>query len=210
MTAKLARLLDLITERTGLRELPLRPGASPSRVQRLERHLATTLPEHYREMLRCFNGQEIDPALMFAPEEVMFIDDAEVLELWTAFGEHRDDDFIEELQDEGRVRCVLYHPGRIPIAYNELAGRYLCLDQIPGPRGRVDQLVVNVNEIDCVVVEDDLAAWIGRLAWLLETGKADFRRQPPEYGAGYWFESAGRHIDFFLYRELTASSPDLG
>lgn len=204
-TATLDRLLALVLEQTGLQELPIWPGCSPSQLQRLEDGLATRLPDDYREIVRRVNGQKDDPFLLFPPGELMFLSDAELLQLWTAFSEYRDDEFIDELQDEGRVRSVLYHPGRIPIAYNELAGRYLCIDQLPGPEGRMNQLVVNYNEIDCVVLEDSVGVWIDRLLWLLETGKATVRRQPPEYGEGYWFEANGRHVDHQLYRELTPS-----
>jgi cell wall assembly regulator SMI1 len=163
------------------------------------------LPDDYRELLERVNGQEVSPALLFPPEDLTLLSDVELIELWDSFVKYTDDDFIDELQDDDKVHAVLYHPGRIPIAYNELGGRYLCLDQIPGPAGHMNQLVVNFNEIDSIVLEDSVAAWIDRLVWLLETGKAAVRRQPSEYGEGFWFEADGRHVDLELYRELTRS-----
>lgn len=201
------RLLSLIREQTGLDQLPFRPGCSPSCLRELEESLRLSLPEDYRELLRCFNGQEHQPELTFPPDGLMFLSDAEVLGLWREFDQYRDDErFADELRDADRVRSVLYHRGRIPIAYNESGGCYLCLDRIPGPAGHLDQLVVNVDEIDCVALEDSVATWIERLVWLMETGRAAVREQPHEYGEGYWFEAGGQYLDHQLYRELTASS----
>lgn len=207
-TGSLHRLLALIGEQTGLDPLPLRPGCSPSRLQKLEAELGFRLPDDYRELLSTFNGQERDPELTFPPDGLVFLDDADVIRLWHEFCAHQDDErFAEQLRDEDRVRWVLYHRGRVPIAHNESGGHYLCLDRVPGPRGRLDQLVFNVDEIECVVLENSITDLVRRYLALLESGRLTVRRQPSEYGQGYWFTASGRYVDHAVYRELAASSP---
>ncbi|HEY5880198.1 MAG TPA: SMI1/KNR4 family protein [Nakamurella sp.] len=201
----MSRLISLVRDQTGLDRLPLRPGCSDSRVSRLESELGISLPDAYRELLRCFNGQEGQPELTFPPENVVFLSDSEVSRLCREFREYHDDDqFAMELRDADRVRSVLYHRGRVPIAFNESGGVYLCVDLIPGPAGTLGQLLVNINEIDCVVLERGTAELIERYARFLETGSVTVERQSPEYGDGYWWARDGRYLDYAGYREIAA------
>jgi cell wall assembly regulator SMI1 len=196
---KLARLFGLLREQTGLDSLPFNEGCSRTELLQLEERVEVQLPDDYRTFLEHANGQSDWHTLVFPPDQLAFLATDDVLELWEQFNQFRDEQFIEQLRCDERVRAVLYHPERLPIAYNEAGGRYLCIDTIPGPNGRSGQLVFNVNEVDVVVLEDSFAHLIERYVSLLETRRMSVEKQPPEYGEGYWFTADGHYVDFERY-----------
>ena len=198
----LEELLSEIARQTGLKQLPFNAGCSDDRIRKLEAAVQAKLPDNYGAFLRTRNGQSDKHALTFPPDQIVFLSDAEVAALWKELQDYRDDQFFDELQDGDHVRAVLYHPGRIPIAQNESATAYLCLDFVPGPKGRAGQLVFNVNETDCVVVENSVSDLVGRYLSLLKSGKAKVENRPKDRGQGYWFTAGGRYIDWKVYSEL--------
>lgn len=197
-------LCAIIREQTGLDQLPFKDGCTDDDLARMEATLNVTLPADYKAFLRCANGQREQETefLTFPPEGLTFLGVDDVLREWSEQAEYYDDEADEEPRFEEKVRYVLYHPGRIPIAANFSATKYLFLDYVPGPVGRVGQLVVNRDEFDCEVVADSVTELLGRYVSALESGAARVEAKPPEYGAGYWFAAGGRHIDFDLYRDL--------
>jgi cell wall assembly regulator SMI1 len=204
LKARLERLLALVQRDTGLPSLPFNRGCSDDRIRALEDVLGFTLPADYTALLRARNGQFDRRLLTFPPDELAFLSDAETRELWTAFAREAEE-LSDELQCGDRVRWLVHHPGRVPIAYNEDATRYACIDLIPGPRGRIGQVVFNPNEVDVVVLEASAGALLDRYIWLLESGRATIERRPPEYDEGYWWTVDGRYLDYELFREITRS-----
>ncbi|MFF7145312.1 SMI1/KNR4 family protein [Streptomyces nodosus] len=183
-------------------DLPFKSGCSTDDVRRLEETLGVPLPDDYKMLLRCVNGQSDWNALSFPPDRVVLLGADEVLALWREFSDVCDDELLDELVCDGRVRWTVCHPGRIPIAQNETAGAYLCIDKIPGPAGHLDQLVFNVNETDCVVVGENVALLAFTYVKMLESGAAEITRKPPEYGDGYEFTANGMYMDFYTYDGL--------
>jgi cell wall assembly regulator SMI1 len=203
LTELLERLFALIQAQSGLRELPFNEGASEEDVRRLEETVGATLPDDYAAFLRRANGQSDWYALTFPPDQLAFLSVDEAIELWSELKEYGDDEALfEDLQDDDKVRSVVQHAGRIPIAYNESGGSYLCLDEIPGPKGRPGQLVFNITEADLVVLEDSVTRLLEQYVSVLESGQATVEKQSPEYGQGYWFTAGGDPIDYDTYRGL--------
>ena len=199
----LNELLGIVKRQTGLNPLPFNPACSDKAIHDAEQSLGVRLPEDYKAFLTTHNG-ETDPfTLVFPPDQITFLPIHDVTELWQQLQAYRDDLGYEEFDSEKKVRNVLYHPGRIPIANNESGVAYLCLDYIPGPKGKEGQLVFNINEADMVSLAESFSALLQDYLALLTTGRAVVRKQPERHGEGHWFESdKGEYIDWKVYRRL--------
>lgn len=196
----LPRLGSILRRQTGLDPLPFHHGCSPEALRQLEETLRTSLPEDYRALLGRVDGQPDSWTLTFPPEELTLLGVEGVRTLWRRHLAYQDDEFFDELVCDGKVRAIPFHPGRIPIAEFESGAAYLCLDQIPGPMGRFNQLIYPVDECDWVVVEDSVTALIARYVGALESGSAAMKRSSPD--DGYQFRADGRWIDHDVYQEL--------
>ncbi len=199
-----ADLADLVRRQTGLDDAVFNPGASEVELRQLEGVLEAKLPHDYRRFLSVANGQA-GRWLSFPPDQLVILSAGEVEALWQELIEIQDDQFFDVYEDDEKVRSVLYHRGRIPIAYNESANAYLFLDFIPGPKGRHGQIVFNVTEVDCAVIEEDIAALLRRYVEILRDTRARVEQKPPDVGEGYWFTVDGRYFDHNVYRQLRTS-----
>lgn len=197
------KLLSILASQTHLNPLPFNEGCSEVQIVQAEHGLNLTLPNDYKEFLRCYNGQSDSFTLTFPPDQLVLLPLESVVRLWNELNQHLDDQFFDHFEADGMVRNVLQHPRRIPIAYNESGGAYLFLDYIPGPNGKEGQLLFNINEVDCVVIEENVRDLIQTYVRLLESEKVIVRRRPSEYGEGYWFVSArGESINWDTYKSL--------
>lgn len=127
--------------------------------------MGVTLPEDYKALLRLANGQlgqDTEP-LTFPPDGLTFLSIDDVVREWNEQAAYYDDEASEEPEFQERVRYVLYHPGRIPVAANVSATKYLFIDYVPGPTGHAGQLVVNRDEFECEVVAESLTDLPGPL-----------------------------------------------
>ena len=202
LTAVIDRLCDLLKEGTGQEALPVRPGCSPAEIARLESAIGVELPDDYKTLLRRIDGQDDWTSLTFPPDQLAMLSVNDVLSLWQSFVEEADPDAEAELEDEDRVLEVLYHPRRVPVAYNEAGGAYLCLDFVPGPAGHQGQLVFNDSEADVVVLESSVSDLITGYVKGLESGAFRVEERPEDRGEGFWFAASGRYVDLAIYREV--------
>ena len=199
----LQKLFSILANQTHLNSLPFNNGCSESQIIQTEHLLNVKLPNDYKAFLHYCNGQSDSFTLTFPPDQLVFLPLEAVVHLWNELNRSQDDQFFDQFEANGKIRNVLQHLRRIPIATNEAGGAYLFLDYIPGPNGKEGQLVFNVSEVDCVVIEDSVFNLIQTYVRLLETGKVVVRKQPPEYGQGYWFVSPqDRLLNWEAYRSL--------
>ncbi len=202
METRINKLFHMISRQTNLDPLPFNKGCSPSEIKQLEYSLNVTLPDDYKTFLERCNGQP-GSALTFPPDQVVFLSTEDIVRLWNELNRHQDDQFFDQFEFDQKIRSVLYHPRRIPIAYNESGGAYLFLDYIPGPNGKSGQLIFNINEIDSAVIADSLYDLVGTYVQLLEVGKMVVKRQPPDSGQGYWFVSDNdEYINWEVFQKL--------
>jgi len=203
MEILLQQLFTILTNQTYLNPLPFNEGCDESQIVEAEQLWNLELPEDYKAFLRYRNGQSDFSTLAFPPDQIFFLSLEEVVELWEELNQYPDDQFFDQFDADGKIRSVLQHPRRIPIAYNEAGGTYLFIDYIPGSNGREKQLVFNINEVDCVVIADNFYNLIQNYVHLLERGRMVVKEQPPEYGQGYWFVSTqDEFIDWNVYERL--------
>ncbi|MDT0304002.1 SMI1/KNR4 family protein [Streptomonospora wellingtoniae] len=172
-----------------------------SELERIKHAFGTLFPRDYQEFLKRVNGQPECGEVKFPPDQLTFLSVEEIASLWEEQLRFRDDGLFHDFVGNGKVRSVLFHPGRIPIAQYQDGGACLWIDTIPGPNGLVGQIVFNFTEVDLAVVEDNFTALLGRYVHFLESGVASVLRVPHEYGEGFWFESGGRYMDFSVYEE---------
>ena len=205
LSAVLDRLCDLLKEGTGQETLPVRPGCASAEIARLESVIGVELPDDYKTLLRRVDGQDDWTSLTFPPDQLAMLSVNDVLSIWRSFVEEGEPDTEGEFGDKDRVTWILYHPKRIPIAYNEAGGVYLCLDYVPGPAGHQGQLVFNENEVDVVVLEPSVLDLIMTYVKGLETGAFRVGEKPEDHGEGFWFTAAGRYVDLAVYREVKAA-----
>jgi cell wall assembly regulator SMI1 len=161
----LARLFKLVG-RDGFNK-----GLSDAEIDRLWATTALPLPDEYRQMLRIFDGQSHDATLTFPPSLLSFLSLERAVAVWQYLKEFEDEP-CDDLVDEGRVRNMVYHPCRFPIAQYEVAGRNLFLDFIPGERGREGQVIFNPSETPFFAIAETLTQLFADYVRLLESGRA--------------------------------------
>lgn len=202
METLIKKLFSLISKQTNLDPLPFNKGCSPSEIKQFEDSLKVALPDDYKTFLEHCNGQS-DSSLTFPPDQLVFLSTEEIVCLWNELNQHQDDQFFDQFEFDKKIRSVLYHPRRIPIAYNESGGAHLFLDYIPGPNGKTGQVIFNTNEVDSVVIEDNFHDLVGTYLQLLEVGKMVTKKQPPEYGEGSWFVSDNdEYLNWEVFQRL--------
>lgn len=196
-------LCALLGRRTGLDRLPLNDGCTEADLARMEAHLNTRLPEDYKALLKIANGQSNWHELSFPPDSILFLGVDEVLSEWDALFRPGDES-DQDLTEDGKVRVPLFSPKRIPILGRDSSGIYLCIDQTPGPQGRDGQLVMNLDELDCGVVEESVTALLERYIYFLETGKLLLGSPNPQVGrTSGWYAANGRQVNYDVYKEIS-------
>ncbi|MFD0654282.1 SMI1/KNR4 family protein [Streptomyces malaysiensis subsp. malaysiensis] len=201
MVALLRRLNSIIEARVGDISV-FNSGCTEGELGQVERTLQVDLPGDYKSLLRSVNGQPDDCELRFPPDQLRFLSVEGVLSLWRNHLQFQSDEFFDELTSDEKVRGTPFHPRRIPIAEYEDGGAYLWIDYIPGPAGRVGQIIFNFNEIDFAVLEDSVTDLFRRYVTILETGAASLAEAPPDYGDGYRFMVSDQYMDFAAYHDL--------
>jgi cell wall assembly regulator SMI1 len=111
--------------------------------------------------------------------------------LWKELCDVADEDedaaeFFDETGDDGRVRAILYHAQRFPIAASPNDPHYLLVDGVPGPKGGPGQVIFNRAESTFDWLAPSATALFDHLASQLETGILRFARLPNEIGSGFW------------------------
>ena len=204
MEQVVSRLFDHLREQTGLADLPFNPGLDGASIDRLSKPTGLALPHEYRALLRAFNGQPPGAALTFPPERLTFLSLEDAVEMWQRLGELESvDEPVDELADDGRVRSVVFHRGRFPIADYEVAAATLFIDFIPGPKGRAGQLVFNPAESTFRVVAPSVDRLIGDYVSVLDGGRARVAQRVPEHGGTFdWLTAEGKLLDFVEYTRL--------
>lgn len=151
--------------------LKVRPAASEVQIVAAEGVLGFRLPPDYRAFLQICDGQEdglsiCDAGIYFAPLE-------HVVAQWQ-FERGFDVDLgTTETDCDDRVRGLVYHPRRLPIAGSpDLGGGgNWILDLAPGPKGVSGQLLALVSECEFEVRAASLAAYFDAIADQLERGE---------------------------------------
>jgi cell wall assembly regulator SMI1 len=146
-------------------------GLSDYQIDGLWAPTALPMPDDYRKMLRIFDGQAQGAALTFPPGRVTFFSLERAVAVWQDLKEFEDEP-SDTVVDEGRVRFVVYHPRRFPIAEYELAVQNLFLDFIPAERGREGQVIFNPGEATFFAIAETLTQLFADYVRLLESGRA--------------------------------------
>lgn len=153
--------------------LALRPGASEAEIARVEAALGQRLPDDLRASLLIHDGEDWQQGIRWLLDGMVWLPVAGILTSWqeqqTYYARWGEDEYVNDYQDEDRIRNVIFHPRRIPIAEQEgVCG--LWLDFTPGPSGIVGQVIMDITECDFIVLAPTFRAFLARYLELLETG----------------------------------------
>jgi cell wall assembly regulator SMI1 len=189
----LARLFELVGSEG------FNAGLSDAQIDALWAPTGLPMPDDYRRMLRIFDGQAPGATLTFPPGRVRFFSLERAVAVWLDLKEFEDDEPSDTLVDEGRVRLMVYHPRRFPIAEYELAVQTLFLDFIPGERDREGQVIFNPSEATFYVVAETLTQLFADYVSLLEIGRAKIA---DEDMLRRFVTAAGEPLTFEQYMQL--------
>ncbi len=148
-------------------KLTLAPPASRADIGRCEQRLRLRFPDELREAYLRHDGGDL-------PDNFRWYNLAEVQRTWNELNEisaqvfdaEEAEELYHELTDDERIRAITYHAGRIPIAGADSTNLYV--DCVPGPRGRVGQVIVNYTECNYLVLGDTMTEFLEYLRDLIE------------------------------------------
>ncbi len=126
-----------------------------------------------RASLLIHDGEDWQHGIRWLPDGMVLLSVAQILARWheqqTYYARWGEDEYVDDYQDAGRIRNVIFHPQRIPIAeQGGVCG--LWLDFTQGPEGVAGQVIMDITECDFIVLAPTFRAFLARYAELLETG----------------------------------------
>jgi len=151
----------------------LRPGAEEAEIVRLEQVLELRLPADLRTSLQIHNGEDGRQGIRWLPD-MLLLPIAGILAHWNTqqsyYARWGEDEYADDAQDGGRIRNVIFHPRRIPLAMRLDEEGGLWLDFTPGPEGMPGQVIMDITECDFIVLAPNFRAFLVRYIELLESG----------------------------------------
>ncbi|NVM55004.1 MAG: SMI1/KNR4 family protein [Candidatus Helarchaeota archaeon] len=188
-------------------ELGFRPGKSEEDITKAEIHVGVHFPADYRNFLLICNGQK-DKTLDWLPDHMILFGVDEIIKAWDyevsimpMIGEH----IFNTYHFHDKIRSIVFHRDRIPIAEFELGTCSICLDYIPGPKGTEGQLIFNVTESDFIVLAEKFTELIENYIAFLESGKLIFTEAAKGQESKFAITTAtGKSINGDIWLELVA------
>lgn len=188
-----------------LSELGFRSGANAKAIDDAEIHLSATFPMDFRELLLMNNGQK-ENILDWLPDHMTLFGIDEIVQTWDyelsimpKIGEHTFNTF----HFHDKIRALIFHRERIPIAQYELGACEIYFDFIPGPKGVEGQLIFNITEADFIVLTDTFHELIAHYVDFLEDGDLVFSKNPKGSESKYALKTkSGKSINGNIWLEL--------
>lgn len=151
----------------------LRPGATEAEITAVEAALGLPFPADFRASLRIHDGEDWQQGIRWLDNAMLLLPVAKILTRWqeqqTYYARWGEDEYVDDYQDQRRIRNVVYHPRRIAIAESD-ADIWLWLDFTPGPDGIAGQVIMDITECEFIVLALTFRAFLTRYLELLETG----------------------------------------
>lgn len=165
----------------------LRPGADEAEIAAVEQALGLPFPADFRASLLIHDGedwQQWRQCIRWMIGDTFLCSLDEILKHWNlqqTYYARWGEEYAEDYQDEDRIRNVIFHPRRIPIAMGLDEESGLWLDFTPGPAGVAGQVIMDITECEFIVLAPSFHAFLKRYLDLLETGV-------------YYYNAAYEHI----------------
>ncbi len=151
----------------------LRPGASKAEIARVEAALGLPFPADFRASLLIHDGEDWQQGIRWLNNAMLLLPVAKILTRWqeqqTYYARWGEDEYVDDYQDQGRIRNIVYHPRRIPIAESDV-DVWLWLDFTPGPDGVAGQVIMDITECEFIALAPTFHVFLARYLELLETG----------------------------------------
>ncbi len=175
-----------------LADLGIYSGLNYSKLTKLNDYFPEEVCDQLIPLLSRINGQEKE-VFNFLPDAITLHSMDEIIEEYKAHQEiyarpEEDEEFYDEYVDEDRVRSIIFHSSRIPIAWEDGQG-FMFIDLDPGPKGKVGQIVVNFDECDFTVLADNVEHLFLQLHKRIESKQLVFAKADENYYHKYQLES---------------------
>jgi cell wall assembly regulator SMI1 len=148
--------------------------ASEDQIAAAEATLGMRFPDDYRRFLAAHNGQVPVEEFDWMPGTGYLFGLDQIVEAWSDEQSYYEEDpeAFGDFMDDDRIRFILRHPKRVPIANNEYGdGDATYLDFVPGPEGTVGQIIVMTSECEFEQIGENFTDFLQRYAALLESSK---------------------------------------
>jgi len=128
------------------------------------------------------------------PEQVKLLSCKEIIRLWNYQQEYASDDYYDEFHDKNRVRGMIEHKTRIPIAEQEDGG-FISIDNDPGPKGTKGQIIFLVDECEFIVLADSFKEFISSYIKGMKNNTIIFYKEEEDYCNKYRLGPANKECD---------------
>lgn len=178
------RIEDWFTKNLPDADLCLRDPTTRDEIAEAEATLGIEFPEDFVESLLVHDGQEDHPTVFWLPAACRLGSLASLVRCWQSDREAYDDDpqRYEWLDKRRCTRQVHFHPKQIPIAGSPFWDYdRLLLDFVPGPEGRVGQVIARFD-VELAVVTSSWRELLEKTLAGLETGRIRWETRGAELG----------------------------
>ena len=203
MKDKIETFISLITASGHeISELGFSSGASSKEINNIEQVTGQKLPDELKLFLTIINGQETDD-FYFLPDQTILLSCDGIIEEWQQGQEYADDtdEFYNEFQCDDKIRCTIYHKTRIPFACQEGAG-ILCIDNDPGPNGKVGQIIYLIDECSFIVLADSFKEFIELYVDRMQKGILKFENEKEGYPNKYRLKSEAKEMNGTAFEKI--------
>lgn len=172
------------------------PGLEKEVLDKLKNHIPKEASNQLVSLLSRIDGQN-DFTFLFLPDQVVLYSMNDIIEEYLQQQKYMDDDadeFYNEYQDDERVRSLIFHPSRIPIAWQEGLG-YISVDLDPGPNGRIGQLIYNINECDFIVLANSIDDLFTKINECIESKQLHFVKEKEGFPNKYRLRGVDENIE---------------
>jgi cell wall assembly regulator SMI1 len=196
MKKEIENFIELI-EKSGysIEKLGFSKGADESQISKIESVIKQTLPEDFKLFLSYINGQR-NENFFFLPEQVKLLSCKEIISGWKEEDEYAEDsdEFYNDFQNDDKIRGSVFLKSRIPIAAQEDGGK-IYIDNDPGPKGKVGQIIFLVDECDFIVLADSFREFISNYNKAMDNGILKFENEEEGYSNKYRLKSDAEYMD---------------
>jgi cell wall assembly regulator SMI1 len=149
----------------------LKPPATSTEIEILEKHLHVTLPSDFIDFLKIHNGQIPDDFWLIKGSELLSSE--RIMDEWSVWNDLWLDNTFEEntTQRDNGVKDDWWNPKWIPFTYDG-SGNHLCIDLDPASNGTYGQIIEMWHDDEYrPIVAKSFTQWFQTYTKELQNGK---------------------------------------
>ncbi|MES2982033.1 MAG: SMI1/KNR4 family protein [Verrucomicrobiota bacterium] len=134
----------------------LRPGASPNKIEAVERMLGINFPDEVKQFYLCHDGQTSESLSFF--DDFQFLPLDQVTAEWKVWQEIKATDFKLDEIPKAEIKPVYWNSRWVPFAADG-CGNCLCIDLDPNQSGKSGQIICMWLDPSRVLLASSLTEW---------------------------------------------------